>query len=350
MKILYAIQGTGNGHLSRARAVIPHLKKYGELDILVSGIQADIPLPYEVKYKFRGMSFIFGKKGGIDFLATYKKTRLKQFRKEVLSLPVQNYDLVINDFEPVSAWACHRKKIPCVGLSNQLAVLSLNAPQAGHEDFMGKFILKNYAPVTAAYGIHFMRYNDQIYTPIIRKEVRELKTTDDGHYTVYLPAYDENRIIEVLSSFKKIKWEIFSKHNSKKSERKNMIIQPINDELFLKSMASCKGVLCSAGFATPSEALFLKKKLLVIPMKNQFEQHCNAEALREMGVAVIKSLKLKHREKIEKWLESKDIVRVNYPAVEEEIVNRIMKEHSHSHDNYVRYLIKDQYQHLSPAS
>ena len=62
MKILYAIQGTGNGHISRARDIIPLLQKKGDLDILISGIQADVELPYEVKYKLKGLSFIFGKK------------------------------------------------------------------------------------------------------------------------------------------------------------------------------------------------------------------------------------------------------------------------------------------------
>ena len=51
MKILYAIQGTGNGHVSRARDIIPILQKKGDLDILVSGIQADVDLPYNIKYK-----------------------------------------------------------------------------------------------------------------------------------------------------------------------------------------------------------------------------------------------------------------------------------------------------------
>ena len=46
MKILYAIQGTGNGHLSRARDIIPILQKKGEVDILISGIQSDVDLPY----------------------------------------------------------------------------------------------------------------------------------------------------------------------------------------------------------------------------------------------------------------------------------------------------------------
>ncbi len=44
-----------------------------------------------------------------------------------------------------------------------------------------------------------------------------------------------------------------------------MEIYPINADAFLKSMASSAGVLCNAGFGTTSEALFLKKKLLVIP-------------------------------------------------------------------------------------
>src|SRR3954469_25054828 len=123
MKILYAIQGTGNGHLSRARDIIPTLQAKGELDILVSGTQADIRLPYLVKYKFDGLSFIFGKKGGVDILETYKKSNLRRLFKEINSLAVEQYDIVINDFEPVSAWACFLKNKECVGLSHQAAVL-----------------------------------------------------------------------------------------------------------------------------------------------------------------------------------------------------------------------------------
>ncbi len=66
MKILYAIQGTGNGHLSRAREIIPILQRKGQLDLLISGTQADVELPYPVKYRFKGLCFIFGKKGGVD--------------------------------------------------------------------------------------------------------------------------------------------------------------------------------------------------------------------------------------------------------------------------------------------
>ncbi|HET7001934.1 MAG TPA: glycosyl transferase, partial [Puia sp.] len=100
MKILYAIQGTGNGHLSRAREIIPILQRKGEVDLLISGTQADVDLPYQVKYRFKWLCFIFGKKGGVDVMATYRKSNLKRLYREIKSLPIENYDLVLNDFEP----------------------------------------------------------------------------------------------------------------------------------------------------------------------------------------------------------------------------------------------------------
>ncbi len=328
MKILYAIQGTGNGHLSRARDIIPILKNKGELDILISGTQADVELPYPVKYKFKGLSFIFGKKGGIDLLATYRKSNLKRLYKEIKSLPIDQYDLVVNDFEPVSAWACKIKNKTCIGLSHQAAVINKKSPKPDKKDTIGKAILHNYAPVTEAYGFHFSTYDINIFTPVIRNQVRKAIPEKKNHFTVYLPAYDDKRIIKILSEIKNVNWEVFSKHSKKGYKEKNVFIQPINNDAFIDSMINCTGMLCGAGFETPAEALFLKKKLMVIPMKGQYEQQCNAAALKIMGVPFIKSLKEKHLDKIKAWLLSELTISVNYPDNTEKIINTIIKKHS----------------------
>ncbi len=328
MKILYAIQGTGNGHLSRARDIIPLLQQKGELDILVSGIQADVDLPYPVKYKFKGLSFIFGKKGGIDLLATYRKGNLKRLYKEIKSLPVEEYDLVINDFEPVSAWACKMKHKPCIGLSHQAAVINKKSPRPKKKDPVGKAILNNYAPVTAAYGFHFGAYDKDIFTPVIRSQIRNAQPVNGGHFAVYLPAYDDDRIIKVLSAIKQVNWQVFSKHTKKEYAEKNVHIRPINNDSFVESLINCTGILCGAGFETPAEALFLKKKLMVIPMKGQYEQQCNAAALATMSIPVLKSLKLKHADKIDKWVNSKNYITVNYPNLTEKIINQLIKKHA----------------------
>ena len=328
MKILFAIQGTGNGHLSRARDVYPELCKYGEVDVLVSGIQADVAVPFPVKYKMHGMSFIFGKSGGVDMLATAKQIKLFRLIKDIRRLPVEDYDLVVNDFEPVSAWACKLKKKPCIGLSHQAAVLAEKAPKPEKSDWKGKVVLKNYAPVTAAYGFHFRKYASNISTPVIRKEIRDITPVDEGHYTVYLPAYDDKALVEHLSVFSDVRWEVFSKHNKEPFSFKNVHIRPIENTAFIKSMATGTGVLCGAGFEGPAEALYLGKKLMVIPMQDQYEQQCNAAAAAEIGVPVIKYLGRKYYDKIKWWLLSNERVKVDFPDNLAEVVAQLMAEHA----------------------
>ena len=328
MKILYAVQGTGNGHITRAIEIIPYLKQKGEVDILVSGIQSDIELPFEVKYRFKGMSFIFGKKGGVDFWKTFVKLNSIKLIKEIKKLDLKPYDLIISDFEPISCWAAIKSKKECIGLSNQVATLHPLAPKPKKNDIIGKLVLQNYAPTTYNYGFHFKRLDGTIFTPIIRKQVRELTPSNEGHYTVYLPSYDDSQILKWLKKMPAINWQVFSKNSKKDIQIKNIRITPINTDLFLKSMASAEGVLCNAGFGTASEALFLKKKLMVIPMKKQLEQAYNAQMLQEMGVAVIKKLNADTIPKIRKWLNDDTIVAVDYPDNTEEIVSLIVTNHA----------------------
>ncbi|PSR55627.1 glycosyl transferase [Adhaeribacter arboris] len=328
MKILYAVQGTGNGHLSRALDIIPILKQRAEVDILVSGCQADVSLPYAVQHQFKGLSFIFGKKGGVDFVKTFSKLNSRAFYQEMRQLAIESYDLVLNDFEPISAWACYFKKKTCIALSHQSAVLAPQAPRPKKEDAFGKFVLKNYAPATHHYGFHFNRFGENIFTPVIRSQIRELIPENQGHITVYLPAYDDWQLIEKLKSFKEVNWQVFSKHNKMPFRHKHIQVNPINNVAFVQSLATCAGVLCGAGFETPAEALYLGKKVLAIPMKGQYEQQCNAAALKVMGVPVIPSLKTKHLPVVEEWLENGAVIPVNYPNETEQIIDKILQKHA----------------------
>ncbi|HEV7332440.1 MAG TPA: glycosyltransferase family protein [Flavisolibacter sp.] len=327
MKILYAIQGTGNGHLTVALEVLPYLMKRGTVDILLSGTEVDVTLPYEVKYRFQGLCFVFGKMGGIDYLETYKKAKLRTLFAEIKSLPVEDYDLVFSDFEPVSAWACYLKNKPCIGFSHQAAVVNKAAPQPNNADLIGRAVLKYYAPVSVKYGFHFVPYNKNIFTPIIRKEIRSADVTANGHYTVYLPSYSEKRIHRLLSCFPDKQWEVFSKRRTEPGVQDNITFRPVTGKAFVQSLVSSSGVLCGAGFQTPSEALFLQKKLLVIPMKGQYEQQCNAAALKLLGVPVLKNLKPKQYKKLKGWLETENQLRMHFPDETEWILSDIIARH-----------------------
>lgn len=327
MKVLYAIQGTGNGHLSRARDIVPLLQRKTQLDLLVSGIQADVALPYPVRYRLQGMSFIFGKSGGVDLLETYRKTNTRQLWKDIKQFPIEQYDLIINDFEPVSAWAAHLKKRPCISLSHQSAILAPHAPQPRKSDALGKIILKRYAPATRHYGFHFAAFDQDIFTPVIRRQIRQADVQNKGHYTVYLPAYDDEKLIKRLKKIEDVKWHVFSKHTKKKYKVKNIRVKPVDNDRFIKSFTNCEGILCGAGFETPAEALYMNKKLMVIPMKNQYEQHCNAAALETLGIPVLKNLKKKQLPKIEDWVSRGKSLEISYPDITEEIIDMVLTRH-----------------------
>lgn len=327
MNILFAIQGTGNGHISRAREIVPLLQRHGQVDLLISGTQADVSLEQELKYRFHGFSFVFGKNGGVDHWQTYKIMNLNRLFRDMKSLNLNQYDLVINDFEPVSAWACRQQKIPSVSLSHQCSFLSPHTPRPEKWNY-GELIFKHYAPTTHQVGFHFERYDRFIHTPVIRSEVRNLITTDLGHYTVYLPAYDDKFLVKQLQQIKEVNWQIFSKHEKNPYTGANITIKPISNESFNRSLASSAGLLTGGGFEGPAEALFLKKKVMMIPMKGQYEQQCNAMSAMRLGVPVIHQIDKSFIAMLRNWVVNSQAIEVDFPNETEDIVSSLIDKYA----------------------
>jgi uncharacterized protein (TIGR00661 family) len=324
MRILFAIQGTGNGHISRAREIVPLLKQYGELDVLVSGTQADMLLNHPLTYRFHGFSYVFGEKGSVDHWKTYKSMNLSRLWKDMKGLPLKDYDLIVNDFEPITAWACRLQGRPSVGLSHQASFLSKKTPRPENSLHWHELVFKHYAPATHNIGFHFEKYDSFINTPVIRSEVRNLEPKNSDHVTVYLPAYHDHLLVNYLKKVPEIRWEVFSKHSKNTYRDNNVFVQPINNEEYNFSLASSMGLLTGGGFEGPAEALFLGKKVLVMPMKYQYEQQCNAEAIRQMGVPVVYQLNDEAITSIKDWLNTSEKIAVNFPDETASIVANIV--------------------------
>ena len=319
MKILYAIQGTGNGHISRAREIVPLLQQYGKLDLLISGTQADVSLSQPLKYQLHGFSFVFGKRGGVDYIKTYKTMNLRALLRDVRTLPLKKYDLIINDFEPVTAWACKLQKLESVSLSHQCAFISPKTPRPKSWNY-AEWLFKYYAPARHHIGFHFERYDDFIRTPVIRSEIRNMETQNLGHYSVYLPAYADEFLLKYFSAIKEASWQIFSKHTKTEYRQGNILVQPIHNKAFNKSLAAAAGLLTGGGFEGPAEALFMGKKLMMIPMKGQYEQQCNALAAAGLGVLVQQKIDESFVENVKNWIASTEKINVNFPDETTQIV------------------------------
>ncbi len=324
MKILYGVQGTGHGHISRAKVVLPKLREYAEVDVLISGYNFHMDLDGEIAYKARGISLTYDKKGSVDFLNTALNLNPVKLIKDVHTAPVQEYDFVVNDFEPITAWAAQNAGVPCVGISHQASFMSTKVPRPVKKSFVAEGVMKHFAPFSIAVGSHYLRYDDFIEPPIIRKQIKELNPVSGDHITVYLPAFDHESLCSVFNNIRQIEWHVFSPTCEKAYQKGNVKVKPIGKESFLKSFESCLGVVSSTGFETTSESMFLGKKLLTLPIKNQYEQLSNAAAIEELGGHVIYNLDGTFKKKTEHWLKEANAVKLPEVSDDDELVKKIL--------------------------
>lgn len=321
MKILYAFQGTGNGHIARAQEIIPILKKYASVDTLISGHQSQLKADFDINFQYKGISLLYNKTGGLSYRKTFTDNSFIEAAKTIRNLELSQYDLIINDYEPLTGWASKLKKLPMIELSHQASMSFPETPKPQKKDFLGELILKYYVPSERKIGFHFENYHPQIKKPVIRRKIRSLNPYKKGYYLVYLPSFADENIIKVLRKIP-VEWKVFSKYSKVQVKIKNVEVFPIDETQYLKYFEGCEGVLCNAGFESPAEALFLGKKLFVIPIHNQYEQECNACALDKMGIPNSKVLNL---QEIMEWVASDHHLDVDYPDdIENILVNEVL--------------------------
>jgi len=322
MKILYGVQGTGNGHLTRARVMAKAFKAKGiEVDWIFSGRERSGFFDMEIFGDFkvyRGMTFIT-EHGKVNILKTAWHTHIREFLRNTKEVNVEGYDFIFNDFEPVSAWAARRAGKKVYGASHQNA-FHYDIPKENNNPVVGWF-MRNFAPVDVAIGIHWHPYHTMILPPIVETSHYENVLTPK-RYLVYLPFASQEDIVPQLLEFPDYEFYIYLPIKTP-SENKNVHLRPFSREGFQQDLHCCEGVICSAGFELPSEALHLGKKLLVKPVIGQTEQIANAIALEKLGYGSV-AKKFDHAT-IANWLTLPPRSPMNYPNVAEAVVNWLVE-------------------------
>lgn len=312
MKVFYAIQATGNGHISRAIQLYPYLKKFGTVDFFMSGNNASLNVDIPIKYKSNGCSLHYSQCGGLDYWKIAKNINPLQMYRDAKSLPLSDYDVIINDFDSITSLACQLQKVKSVQFGHQASFMSNFTPRPNKKDIMGELILRKYATATKYLGLHFKEYDSFIRPPIIKDEIFQAIPKDLNHISVYLPSFDRECLEKVFRQVKGIEFQWFLNDIKEINKQGNITYYPVNQSFFNKSLINCHGIITGGGFETPAEALFLNKKILSIPIKNHYEQECNAAALKLLGVPVLNKVGDDFHIEIENWLNGK----IEYPKIE----------------------------------
>lgn len=334
MKIFYAVQATGNGHISRAMELVPYLQRHGTVDIFLSGDNSNLAMDLPVMYRSKGLSLYYNSTGGLDYWKIIRGFHPFTLRKDINELPVEKYDMVINDFEYITAAACAKKKIPSIQLGHQASFQSRLTPRPENKNAIGEWLLRNYAKASDYIGLHFEQYDNFIFNPVIKKELIDADATDKNHITVYLVSYSEIQLENIFGSIKDVQFQLFTRETKEPHRLGNLHFFPVNKTLFNQSLIHCSGIICGAGFETPAEALHLGKKVLVIPVRGQYEQQCNAASLERMGVPSVKKIDKTFPLIIHQWLQTKNTISINYRHTIPLVLERLFTLHENRRNSY----------------
>lgn len=325
MRILYGVQGTGNGHLTRARSLGPELAAAGlDVDYLFSGRDRSKFFDMDLFGDFaclRGLSFTVHR-GQIDPLQTLFGIKPFQLMSDIRQLDLSKYDLVISDFEPITAWAAKRQNKKCISMSHQSA-FDYAVPKVRAYPF-SQAVMRHFAPAQIKLGFHYHHFGQPILPPLIEKQVG--LPVVPNKVVVYMGFEELADVISFLSPFTDYDFQVFT-HVSEKSQQGNICINPISHQEFHEQLQNAEGVISNAGFALSSECLALGKKLLLKPLHKQFEQLSNSLALQCLGRATI-AHKLDQK-LLEEWLTLPPHTPIEYPDVAKPLADWIVRNESH---------------------
>ncbi|MCG8341641.1 MAG: hypothetical protein MI684_02265 [Chlorobiales bacterium] len=288
MKILFGVQGTGNGHISRSRELVTSLRDLGhEVEVIISGRKEEELKEIEVFSPYRvlkGLTLVTFK-GRMNYIETMFQLDLGRLMSDVFTLDVNGTDLIITDFEPVTSMAAKVKNIPSMGFGHQYA-FRYDVPMAKGSIFE-RYTLLNFAPARYNAGLHWHHFNEPIFPPVIPRTLYEAGEVmaKDSKVLVYLPFEEVEDVTVLLEPFDDREFYIYGKVKEDRDEG-HLRFRGYSREGFLHDLQECSGVVCNAGFELPGEALHLGKKLLVRPLDGQIEQESNALALEELSLGM----------------------------------------------------------------
>lgn len=286
LRLLYGVQATGNGHITRARTMAAELAA-GNIEVryLFSGRDRAALFDMEPFGDFewrRGLTFAT-RRGRVAPLRTLRGLRPIRFIRDVQALDLSGYDRILTDFEPVTAWAARVQNREVIGIAHQYA-FRYPVP-TGRVGPVNRAVLNYFAPVTTAIGVHWHHFGNPIMPPLIAPPAHS-PTLEAHKVLVYLPFEARDEVVQWLRHLTDTEFSFYT-DVTEATDLGNVHLKPLSREHFPRDLASCDGVIANAGFGLISEAIQYGKKVLVRPLRGQMEQLANAAAIRELGLGEV---------------------------------------------------------------
>ncbi len=302
MRILYGVVGEGMGHATRSRVVLEHLTKNHDVHIVVSGRARDY-----LSKRFENVHNIWG------FTLNYEGNSVKKWQSVLQNLKgavtgfpqnVKKYfeivddfrpDVVISDFESFSYLFARNHFIPCISVDNmQIINRCKHEPEliGPHEDQfeLTRSLVKAKLPgafhylITTFFHPKVRKERTTLVPSILRPEIIAAKSEPGAHLLVYQTMTSNTALIEELRK-SGIECRIYGFKRDITSDVRegNLVFKPFSEAGFIDDLRTARGVVGGGGYTLMSEAVYLRKPMLSVPIGGQFEQVLNALYLEKLN-------------------------------------------------------------------
>jgi uncharacterized protein (TIGR00661 family) len=257
---------------------------------------------------FPAPSLVYGQTKAVkvwDTISTHLK-KLPKYRKSVqfLAQKVEEHqpDVIVNFYDMICGLYAqfYRPTIPVVCIGHQYLLL--------HQSFISlpnkhidRFLLNLNTRLTGLnstrkLALSFVQMpNDEAHSiavtpPLIRDEVKKLTPTSKPFILAYITHHKLSEdIINWHSNNRDVEIHCFWNNKEFVDEwqfRENLTFHQVNSEKFLRMMQECSGLICTAGFESVCEAMYLGKPIMMVPVPNHIEQEINALDGQRAGAGI----------------------------------------------------------------
>jgi uncharacterized protein (TIGR00661 family) len=300
LRVLYGVNGEGMGHATRSEVVIASLLEHHEVRVVASGAAFRY-----LTDRLSRVDEIFGPtfaldEGEIRRWATVKQNlRLAQhelphtIKTWIGEVDDWQPDVVISDFEPLAGLYARlsHKPLIVVGNINMLDRCRHDAEIVGREreDFLlARTVAHSMVPgaveyiVTTFFDPPLRHGATTLVPPIVRPEIIDAASERGDHLVVY--SSGDDALLEALGSIGErcLVYGMRGGPDEAVTEG-NLEFRPRSTEGFVEALRTARGVVAGGGFSLLSEAVYLGKPVLSIPLRGQFEQLMNARYLERLG-------------------------------------------------------------------
>jgi uncharacterized protein (TIGR00661 family) len=304
MRIVYGVHGYGRGHATRALALLPHLTQRHQVLVLAGGDAYSAIWPDYDVVRITTLAFSYGKSSGKRSNWQTLRRNIPAFLDLVLGGPVFemirgivqefNPDVIISDAEAWTHQVAQSLRIPRISVDH-IGILAYCRPQIEWRDRLeacfdtAVYRLLMGTPerivVSSFYDAPPRRPGVRVVGAMVRPALHDFTPSEGGHLLAYFNQgrWQLNR--HIMQTLQECGCPVRLFGGDDCGRDGNITIRPLSNLPFLEDLASCRGVISTAGNQLMGEAIFLGKPVLVMP-EACVEQRLNAAAVERLGIGM----------------------------------------------------------------